>query len=101
MDLIDRRVAIKAVEELHNCYNGFFDTYDKACIIGLLEELPSAQPEVPDFISWLIDMIWDDEDWKLNWQAFPEILCRKLVKMGYVRERNGEYERFNQQTGGY
>lgn len=53
-DLIDRKQAIKAIEDLQDCYNGFSDTYDKACIIGVLEELPSAektgksQPDVPD-----------------------------------------------------
>lgn len=45
-DLIDRQAAIKAIEDLQDCYNGFSDTYDKACIIGVLEELPSAQPEI-------------------------------------------------------
>lgn len=45
MDLIDRRKAIKAVEGLQDCYNGFSDTYDKACIIGLLEELPDIDVE--------------------------------------------------------
>lgn len=47
-DLIDRQAAIKAIEDLQDCYNGFSDTYDKACIIGALEEVPSAQPDVPD-----------------------------------------------------
>ena len=42
-DLISRKAAIKAVENLQNCYNGFSDIYDKACIIGVLEEVPSAQ----------------------------------------------------------
>lgn len=45
-DLIDRQAAIKAIENLQDCYNGFSDTYDKACIIGALEEVPSAQPEI-------------------------------------------------------
>lgn len=44
-DLISRQAAIKAIEDLQDCYNGFSDTYDKACIIGALEEVPSAQPE--------------------------------------------------------
>ena len=39
-DLISRQAAIKAIEDLQDCYNGFSDTYDKACIIGVLEELP-------------------------------------------------------------
>lgn len=40
-ELIDRRQAIKAIGDLPNCYNGFSDTYDKAYIIGVLEELPT------------------------------------------------------------
>ena len=61
--------------------------------------VPTAQPEPcedavsKEFISWLLDEIWDEEMWELNHQAFPEILCRKLAKMGYVREVGGEYER--------
>ncbi len=42
-DLISRLVAIKAIEDLRDCYNGFSDTYDKAYIIGALEEVPSVQ----------------------------------------------------------
>lgn len=40
-DLISRRAAIKAIDDLPNCYNGYSDTYDKACIIGTLEEVPT------------------------------------------------------------
>lgn len=43
MDLIKREDAIKAIEELPNAYNGWSDTYDKAYIIGTLEEVPSAK----------------------------------------------------------
>lgn len=39
-NLISRQAAIKAIDDLPNCYNGYSDTYDKACIIGVLEELP-------------------------------------------------------------
>ena len=45
-DLISRRAAIKAIDDLPNCYNGYSDTYDKAYIIGVLEEVPSV--DVPD-----------------------------------------------------
>lgn len=47
-DLIERDKAIKAVDDLPNCYNGYSDAYDKAYIIGVLEEVPSAQPEITD-----------------------------------------------------
>lgn len=45
-DLISRKAAIKAIDDLPNCYNGYSDTYDKAYIIGVLEELPTI--DVPD-----------------------------------------------------
>lgn len=44
-DLISRRAAIKAIDDLQNCYNGYSDTYDKAYIIGVLEELPTIEPK--------------------------------------------------------
>ena len=46
-DLINRQEAIKAIEDFPNCQNGFSDTYDKAQIIGTLEELPSAEQWIP------------------------------------------------------
>jgi len=42
-DCISRKEAIDAIDGLPNCYNGFSDSYDKAYIIGVLEELPSAE----------------------------------------------------------
>ena len=44
-DLISRQEAIKAIDDLPNCYNGYSDTYDKSLIIGVIEELPSAEPK--------------------------------------------------------
>lgn len=44
-DLISRRAAITAIDDLPNCYNGYSDTYDKAYIIGVLEEVPPAEPK--------------------------------------------------------
>lgn len=41
-DSISRKMAIKAIDDFPNCYNGYSDTHDKAYIIGVLEELPSA-----------------------------------------------------------
>lgn len=46
-DLIRRSDAIKAIEELPNAYNGWSDTYDKAYIIGTLEEVPRAKQTEP------------------------------------------------------
>lgn len=69
-DYISRQMAIKAIEDLQDCYNGFSDTYDKACIIGVLEELPSAQPNTSNTLQSVdtvsrqaaIDAV-DETDW--------------------------------------
>lgn len=45
-DIISRNMAIKAIEDLPNCYNGYSDTFDKACIIGVLEELAPIDESV-------------------------------------------------------
>ena len=47
-DVIYRQAAIDAILDLHDCPNGFSDTYDKACIIGVLEKLPSAIVPIKD-----------------------------------------------------
>ena len=41
MKLIDADAFKKEVEDFPNCYNGWSDTYDKAFIIGAIEEQPS------------------------------------------------------------
>lgn len=33
----------KDILALQDCYNGFSDTYDKACIIGVIEEQPTVE----------------------------------------------------------
>lgn len=43
MRLIDADELRKAVEDLPNCPNGYSDTYDKACIIGLIDEMPTFE----------------------------------------------------------
>lgn len=68
-DLIRRQDAIKAVESLPNCDNGFSDTYDKACFIGLLEEIPAtnAVPIVPckDCKWWKSIFSWNGNEHKV------------------------------------
>lgn len=41
-DYISRQKAIEAIMGLPNCPNGYSDTYDKECIIGTLDEVPTA-----------------------------------------------------------
>ena len=41
MRAIDADALKKSVLDLHDCYNDFSDTYDKACIIGVIDEQPT------------------------------------------------------------
>ena len=43
--LIDADKLKKDVLDLPDCYNGFSDTYDKACIIGVIDEQPTIEPK--------------------------------------------------------
>lgn len=36
----------KDILALQDCYNGFSDTYDKACIIGVIDEQPTIESEI-------------------------------------------------------
>ena len=44
MRLIDADKLKKSVLDLQDCYNGFSDTYDKACIIDVIDEQPTIKP---------------------------------------------------------
>ena len=74
-DTIYREDAIKAIEELPNAYNGWSDTYDKAYIIGTLEEVPSA--DIPKKVIAQI--------------TFDEEKLREIVKEAVERFKE-EYE---------
>ena len=47
-DYIRREEAIKAIMDLPNCPNGYSDTYDKARIISVLEDVPSVKDDEED-----------------------------------------------------
>lgn len=40
--LIDADKLRKDILDLPNCYNGYSDTYDKACIIDMIDEQPTV-----------------------------------------------------------
>ena len=64
---------------------GYLDGYEKA-----LEQEPN------DFARWVAREIFDDE-WEYNKDAFVEIACRKLEKLGIVRAKGDEWELLEQE----
>ena len=73
LELISRADAIDAIEELPNAYNGWSDAYDKACIIGALEEVPSAEPKTGEWV--MLEMVENVHDiygvptWGVNYMC--------------------------------
>lgn len=88
-DPIDRQAAIDALIEWYGC-----EPTDIGAFENIIEKLPSAHGDA-EFISWLLDEIWDDEMWELNYRAFPELLCRRLAKAGWLKEDGGKYVRLD------
>lgn len=113
-DLIDRQAALDATWKAPSYtdpLNVLTEVRDR------IAALPSVQPEYmlrinqgsiewlrrdnavrqmyAEFINWLLDEVWDDEMWELNYRAFPELLCRRLAKAGWLKEEGGRYVRLD------
>lgn len=72
-EIISRQAAIKAIDDLPNCYNGYSDTYDKSYIIGVLEEVPSVEPKkvVEDYCRPRNLMVVSAENFRLFTEPKP------------------------------
>ena len=97
-DLINRQDVIDVLRHLPNDNPSYWhkcDVVDRQDAIDEIEMLPSA--DYHEFISFVLDEIWDEDDWELNYKAFPELVCRKLVKMGYVEydKESNTYDRID------
>ena len=71
--------ALKAIEELPNAYNGFSDTYDKAYIIGTLEEVPSADRSQGE---WALTRTMKTNSCPEHWLRCSACGKFRVIKMG-------------------
>ena len=55
------------------------------------EELKAETCTVTEFAEWVATEIFD-ENWEYNKDAFAELACRKLAKLGIVRAKGNEWE---------
>ena len=85
-DLISRQAAIKAIENLQDCYNGFSDTYDKACIIGVIEEVPPTEPTKHGHWRWNEDGIPYCSECKMTQDAMTHYCPNCGARMDEVEE---------------
>lgn len=83
--LIDTDALKEDILALPNCPNGFSDTYDKACIIGVIDEQPTIEER----------KTVSDEEWTKAWGGWtnqPE--CKKGKWISHYDEdaKEGWYE---------
>ena len=110
-DLISRADAIEAVM---NTEPVVFDSQSlephqkTKDVIDALSALPSAElpnlkqefesadrptHDCTNLIQWLLEAAMDEEDWRENADAYGEIICRKLKKLGLLDTKDGYYIR--------
>lgn len=83
-------------DAVYNALQGRAIPYRKATLIKLYELLDRLEQEPDDFAKWVAREIFDDE-WEYNKDAFAEIACRKLAKLGIVIRMGDEWELIEQE----
>ena len=65
----------KDILALRDCYNGFSDTYDKACIIGVIDEQPTIEERKTG--RWIVKPVFDGDLqwWELECSTCGEKYC--------------------------
>ena len=54
------------------------------------KRLKEQESKTEQFAKWVATEIFDD-DWEYNKETFAELACRKLAKLGFVKEVDGEW----------
>lgn len=77
--------------EVEGCRGRIFhaDKWREACVV--ISEWLEQESKTEQFAKWVATEIFDDM-WEYNKDAFAEIACRKLAKLGIVRANGDEWE---------
>lgn len=71
----------KDILALRDCYNGFSDTYDKACIIGVIDEQPTIEPKKG---KWVDEPVYKQTMDGKTWDGYTYCSeCREMHEYGY------------------
>ena len=74
-----------------NLNNGVIFTPWNKEFTEALTDILEQSPKIEQFVKWVATEIFDDM-WEYNKDAFAEIACRKLAKLGIVRAKGDEWE---------
>ena len=88
---MDRLISEEKVLDIIFCTMEKNDPDSYKAIRRMIKAIPSAEPKTEQFVKWVATEIFDDM-WEYNKDAFAEIACRKLEKLGIVRAKGDEWE---------
>ena len=79
--------------QVRHAFNQGYDLGYKDGLQKNIKTLPpvTPQPKAEQFAKWVAGEIFDDM-WEYNKDAFAEIACRKLAKLGIVIRMGDEWE---------
>lgn len=84
----------KEIIECREMIDAISDRSNEALDIAI--KALDQEAEAVQFVKWVTTEIFDD-NWEYNKDAFAEIACRKLAKLGIVRENGDKWELVEQQ----
>ena len=92
-DVVSRQAVIDALYDLFDVKNDRLVQipWYASAIDVRINALPSVQPKTWQFAEWVAREIFDDM-WEYNKDAFAELACRKLAKLGIVKESGDVWE---------
>ena len=61
------------------------------CDGELVDVQKISRDKLLEFANWVAKEVIDDDLWEINHYGFPEIACRKLVKLGIMKEEGDTY----------
>ena len=84
-----REEAINRLQDAKDGYKEYLTDEALNIAIQALEQEPTTDNKA--FAEWVAEEIFD-ENWEYNKDAFAELACRKLAKLGIVRAKGDEWE---------
>ena len=93
---MDRLISERAVINGINWYKCSMSAKQREALCEMVRAIPSAEPKAGWFAKWVATEIFNDM-WEYNKDAFAEIACRKLEKLGIVRAKGDEWELVEEQ----
>lgn len=95
-DVVSRQAVINLVRGRNSALEEprIFNSHNSGVVFEhYINDLPSVRPQeqTGQFAEWVAREIFDDM-WEYNKDAFAEIACRKLAKLGIVREKGDVWE---------